>query len=84
MNQSGQEISVRPETKMAFKPEYVGSFSLCPSYSIKQLRRIDYIQHKYGHGKLSPFNTGLYRNVHRYISLADTKSIVGAVRGGIE
>jgi hypothetical protein len=64
MNQSGQqEISARPETKMAFKPEYVGCFSLCPAYSIKQLRRINYIQHKYRHGKRSPLDIGFYRNV---------------------
>jgi len=64
MNQLGQqEISARPETKMAFKPEYVGCFSLCPAYSIKQLRRIDYIERKCRQGKRSPFNTGFYRSV---------------------
>jgi hypothetical protein len=63
MNLSGQKETVRPETKMAFKPEYVGCFSLCPEYSNRQLRRINDLTHKYYHGKRNPFTFGFYRNV---------------------
>ena len=65
MNLSGQkEISARPETKMAQEKEgYVGCFSLCATYSTRELRRINYLKRKYYHGKRNPFAFGLYKNV---------------------
>ena len=65
MNFSGRKkISVRPETKMAQeKAGYVGCFSLSPTYSTRELRRINYLKRKYYHGKRNPFAFGLYRSV---------------------
>ncbi len=80
MNQSGQEISARPEIKMAFKPEYVGCFSLCPAYSIKQLHRINYILRKYRHGKRSPLGIGFYRNIPIHTQLDIKRAFIEAKR----
>jgi hypothetical protein len=38
-----ERCPVLGDKNLSFTVEYIGGFSLCPSYSIEQLRRINYI-----------------------------------------